>query len=289
MARLEDLDLLRKPHTSSGRVPTEKGYRVYVDRVVRPKPLTGPDARSIRKAMAGAYSLEDVLEQVCRNLEMLSGQAGIAVLPGTTEGSITRLETVRVGRRGMLIRLAIEPGGMRTVALRLASSEEREMASRLLGKLARGLLGKGARQAADALRKRSGPESGSRSLSASIRVQLIRVLEEAAGSVRVTGTGNLVSAMSDTSQAGSLLEVLESRDTVTRLMLSDEDESGATVRIGSENGYPPMRLCSIIRSTYRIGDRMGAIGIVGPLRMEYSRLIGLVEFASSELDRFLAE
>ena len=183
MARLEGLGLLRKPHTSAGRVPTEKGYRLYVDCLMKRAAVRKADARSISKALAAAPSLEEVLEHVCRSLQSLSHQTGIAVLPGTKHGVITR----------------------------------------------------------------------------------------------VAGTGNLVSAMHDTARAGSLLEVLESKDTIPRLLLSDESGSGTSVRIGSENVFRSMRWCSIIRSTYRIGDSTGAIGIIGPLRMEYPRFMALVE------------
>ena len=289
MAGLEDLGLLKKPHTSAGRVPTEKGYRLFVDRMMKKAPVSRADARSIRKAIETAPSLEEMLQHLCRSLEMLSHQAGVAVLPRATHGVIARIETSAAGRRGMIVRVYVEPGGERTLSLRLASDDERAAASRLLGRIAVGLVGRDTRQAAEALRKglRSGAAPGA--LEGSIRAHLASVLESADHGVHVTGTGNLVSAMNDTAQAGSLLEVLESRDTVTRLLLSDDDDTGTTVRIGSENVYTPMRSCSIIRSTYRIGSNRGAIGIIGPLRMEYSRFTALVEYTSSELTRFLAE
>jgi len=289
MAGLEDLGLLRKPHTSAGRIPTEKGYRLFVDRMMTKAPVRKADARSIRKAIKAAPSLEEMLEHLCRSLETLSHQTGVAVLPRTAHGVIARIETSSVGRRGMIVRVYVEPGGERTLSLRLASDDERAAASRLLSKIAVGLVGKDTRQAAEALRKGSRSDAGDGSLAGSIRVHLASLLESADHGVHVTGTGNLVSAMNDTAQAGSLLEVLESRDTMTRLLLSGGDDTGATVRIGSENVYTPMRSCSIIRSTYRIGNSRGAIGIIGPLRMEYSRFTALVEYTSSELTRFLAK
>jgi heat-inducible transcriptional repressor len=289
MANLEDLGLLSKPHTSAGRVPTEKGYRLFVDRLMKKAPVSKSDARSIRKAIKTAPSLEEMLEHLCRSLEVLSHLTGVAVLPGTAHGVITRIDASALGRRRMVVRVHVEPGGQRTLSLRLASDDERVEASRLLGRIAAGLVGKDTRQAAEALRKGYRSRTADGTLERSIRAHLTSVLESADHGVRVTGAGNLVSAMNDPVQAGMLLEVLESRDTVTRLLLSDDDDCGATVRIGSENVYTPMRSCSIIRSTYRIGNSRGAIGIIGPLRMEYSRFTALVEYTSSELTRFLAE
>jgi heat-inducible transcriptional repressor len=289
MAGLEGLGLLRKPHTSAGRIPTEKGYRLFVDRMMTKAPVSRADARSIRKAIETAPSLEEMLEHLCRSLETLSHQAGVAVLPRAAHGVIARIETSAVSRRGILMRVYVEPGGERTLSLRLASDDERVEASRLLGRIAAGLVGKDTRKAAETLRRASRSDAAGGALAKTIRAHLSSVLESAEHGVHVTGTGNLVSAMKDTAQAGSLLEVLESRDTVTRLLLSGGDETGATVRIGSENMYTPMRSCSIIRSTYRIGNSRGAIGIIGPLRMEYSRFTALVEYTSSELTRLLAD
>jgi heat-inducible transcriptional repressor len=287
MAGLEDLGLLKKPHTSAGRVPTERGYRLFVDRLMKKAPVSRADARSIRKTIKTSPSLEDMLKHLCRSLETLSHQAGVAVLPRRAHGVISRIETSVVGRRGMIVRVYIEPGGVRTISLGLASSDQRLAATKLLGRIAVGLVGKDTRQAAQALRKRSRSDAPGSALAGSIRDHIAGAIEPADRGVHLTGAGNLVSAMKDTAQAGSLLEVLESNDTVSRLLLSDDSESGTTVRIGSENFYTPMKSCSIIRSTYRIGDSRGAIGIIGPMRMEYSRFTALVDYASSELTRFL--
>ena len=289
MARLELLGLLCKPHTSAGRVPTEKGYRLYVDRLMKPARVRKTDARSIRKAMATYPTLEGLLDHVCRSLEALSHHAGVAVLPRPVPGVITRVETSAVGPRGLIVKVTVEPGGERTMSLGLKSHEEQGVASRLLSRLAVSLVGKDTRQGVESLRKSAEPEAGTGRLAESVKGRLTGILESADHGVRVSGTGNLVSAMNDTAQAGSLLDVLESKDTVTRLFIPDKNESGMSVRIGSENVYRPMRSCSIIRSTYKVGDSTGAIGIIGPLRMEYSRFMGLVEYASSELTRFLAK
>jgi len=101
--------------------------------------------------------------------------------------------------------------------------------------------------------------------------------------------GNLVSAIDSAADARSLLEVLESKERIADLLLFDGYKPGTIVRIGSENRCEPMRFCSVVRSTYRMGDTEGAIGIIGPMRMEYPRFIALVDCASAALTRFLAE
>lgn len=288
MAHLEELGLLEKPHTSAGRVPTEQGYRLYVDRLMKRTPVKRTDARSIRNAMTGTRTLEGLLDQVCRSLESLTRQAGVAVVPPAVSGMITTIKTSLAGTRGLMITVDVEPGGGRTATISLSSLKEQEGASKLLGRIAEDLVGKDTLEAARMLRGRYENGTGG-GLAAALGGQLAELLDCGGLAVHVAGKANLVSAMEDTRQAGSLLEVLESKDSLSRLLMPDDDETGTSVRIGSENVYPPMRSCSIIRSTYTIGDSKGAVGVIGPLRMEYPRLMALVEYASSELTRILAD
>ena len=288
MAELEDLDLLRKPHTSAGRVPTEKGYRLYVDRLMKRAPVKGKDARSIRRSLNSALSLEEALERVCRSLESLSHQTGVAVLPRTASGVVTRVETAWMGRRRLVVTVTIEPGRERTILLKVDSDEAYRAASSLIGKLARAIVGRDLKQAVRGLRMVAGSESDPGGRAAPIGDCLAGLLSHVGRGVHVSGTGNLISAMGNTAEARSLLEVLESKERVANLLLSEGHLSGTSVRIGSENRYRPMRSCSVVRSTYGTGDTEGAVGIIGPLRMEYPRFMSLVDYASAELTRFLA-
>jgi heat-inducible transcriptional repressor len=288
MAELEELGLLRKPHTSAGRVPTEKGYRLYVNRLTKTAPVGKTDARSIRKVMNTALSLEEALERVCRSLETLSHQTGIAVLPRPTNGVITGVETARVGRRRLMVTVTVEPGRERTISLRLGSDEADRAAYRLLSRLVRALVGKDLKQAVKALRKMADSEPGLGRWAAPIRSCLAGLLGQAGHGVHVSGAGNLVSALDDATEARSLLEVLESKERIAKLLLPEGHRAGTSVLIGSENRYRPMRSCSVVRSTYGLGDTEGAIGIIGPLRMEYPRFLALVDHVSNELTRFLS-
>jgi heat-inducible transcriptional repressor len=271
-------------------VPTEKGYRLYIDRMMKRIPMRRSDTRTVKSAMTGASDLEDLLERVTRSLRAVSHQAGVAVLPETGHGVIAAIRTSETGRRGLLVRLEVRPGGERTALLTFESDEERENISGLVGRIAADLIGSDTRQAANLLRRPSGRETGgSGKVAAAVRARLLDLVAPAPNRVHVNGAGNLVSAMDNTEQAGSLLEFLENRNTITRLLIPDEETSGISVSIGSENIYPPMRSCSIIRSTYEVGDGKGAIGIIGPLRMEYPRLMAIVEYASYQLTRLLAE
>jgi heat-inducible transcriptional repressor len=288
MAELEDLGLLEKPHTSAGRVPTEKGYRVYVDRLIKKTPVRKSDADSIRRAVNRAASLRGILEGVCRSLESLSHQTGVAVAPKRGNGVVRRMEVARMGPRRLAVTVLLEPGTERTVSLKLDSDAAGRSAASELGRLTRTIAGRSVKEALRVLRETSRSKQRSARSSSAIWKSVADLLTQGVPGVHVFGTGNLVSAMDSTAEAGSLLEVLESRESIVNLLLSDRRRAGTDVSIGSENKYRPMRSCSIIRSTYRVGDTTGAIGIIGPLRMEYPRFMALVEYASNELTRFLA-
>lgn len=195
MARLESLGYLAKPHTSAGRVPTEKGYRFYVDRLVGATHLRESDARMIRDELNPALSAEVVLERVSQRLERLSHQLSVTVSP-----------------------------------------------------------------------RPSGPYEYS---------------------VHVFGSGNVVAELGSMDEARSLLRILENRSEIAKILMQDRCGRGTTVSIGSENRCRPMRRCSMVRSSYRMGDTGGAVGLIGPLRMEYPRLVALVDYTSRELTRFL--
>jgi transcriptional regulator of heat shock response len=195
MARLESLGYLAKPHASAGRVPTEKGYRFYVDRFVGSSHLRESDARVIRDELDPTLSAEVVLERVSQRLESLSHQLSVTVSP--------------------------RPWGPYEY------------------------------------------------------------------SVHVFGSGNVVTKLGSVDEARSLLRMLENRREIAKILMQDRCGRGTTVSIGSENRCRPMRRCSVVRSSYRMGDTGGAIGLIGPLRMEYPRLMALVDYTSKELTRFL--
>jgi transcriptional regulator of heat shock response len=196
MARLERLGYLAKPHTSAGRIPTERGYRLYVSTVIKSPRLGRSEARAIRSAMDPALSVEVILERVSRRLEELSHQLSVTVSP-----------------------------------------------------------------------RRWGPYDYS---------------------VNVFGAGNVVAELGTTEEARSLLRVLENRQEIAKILMLDRQEAGTTVTIGSENRCRPMRRCSVVRSQYRMGDARGAIGVIGPMHMEYPRLMALVDYTSQQLTRYLA-
>jgi heat-inducible transcriptional repressor len=288
MAELESLGLLAKPHTSAGRIPTERGYRLYVDRLLRPSPIKDEEAATVHETVDEARSVDDALERISRLLGSLSHHIGVAIGPTTQDAVIIRLETSPAGPYRLLITLATEPGRERTVSIGLGSEDALGVATGLLTKLAQPLVGKRLGEAQALVTRALGAYRGRGRLTRGLRSSLGYLLSWGSSRVHIFGAGNLVSEMADRDQARSLLDVLENREAIAKLFLSNGSRSGAIVSIGSENRCGPMRPCSVVSSRYRIGDTQGAVGVIGPIRMDYARVMALVDFASHELSTFLA-
>jgi heat-inducible transcriptional repressor len=289
MARLEDLGYLAKPHTSAGRIPTERGYRFYVDRVMKSTPLKPAESRAIRRAVDPGLPVDRVLERVSRLLESLSQQMCIATTPLPRAGIVTTLETVLVSPNTLFVSAAIGPGSVRTVSVSFDSAEGAQAARSALSKLSRLIVGKRLRRATRSI---EGARLPARSAGASLdrlKILLTHLLGDSDCAVHIFGTGNVISGLGDMEDARSLVEILESKRSITRLLLTDQSKKGTSVWIGSENRYEPLRHCSMVRSLYWMGDAAGAIGLIGPLRMEYPRLMALVDYTSQELTMYLAK
>lgn len=289
MAALEDMGFLMKPHVSAGRIPTETGYRAYVDRLMKRKPLSQRETSVIRKAMDPALPVSDVLEGVSRSLEALSHQICVVLAPGRVAGVVTSLESVRTSSHTLLVKVTIEPGTERMVSVDLGSRAGLEAASRYLKRVGRAIVGCDVKRAGLALKNTPLSTKAIGSNLARLRSSLIRLIGDRQLTVHVHGTGNIVPELGNTADARSLLDVLERKQEIAGVLMSHNLRSGTSVSIGSENQCKPMRLCSVVTSPYWIGEAKGAVGVIGPLRMQYPRLVALVEYASQELTRFLAE
>ncbi|MFH1313181.1 MAG: heat-inducible transcriptional repressor HrcA [Candidatus Eisenbacteria bacterium] len=289
MAELEGMGVLMKPHVSAGRIPTERGYRLYVDRVMKPQPLRRGETRAIRKAMDPSLPVGDMLERISRLLEALSHQICVTLTPERRSGVVTDLETVKISPDMLLITVTIEPGTERTTSLRFRSASALGAALKSFKRFSRATVGRSAEEAGRALENMDLSTQGHGSSVDKLRTSLVNLLRHGHHAVHVYGTGNVVSEMGDMTDVRSLLGVLERRQEIARLLLLDERRPGTSVIIGSENRGKPMKRCSVVKSEYRIGDAAGAIGVIGPLRMDYPRVMALVEYTSRELTQCLAE
>ena len=292
MAVLEEAGLIVAPHTSSGRIPTDRGYRVFVDQIAALQPLTTAQRRAIQVFLDGADDLDDVMERTVRLLAQLTHQVAVVQYPVTTGITVRHVELVGLGADTVLVVLIPTSGRVlqRTVELPAAVDEDRLLELRALV-LARvlGLTPEAVPGAVAGLR-RTAPEPlrDAAGLVGDALSALAAVSDE--HRLVMAGTANLARFSGDFPQSISpVLEALEEQVTMLRLLSEmQQDERGVAVRIGSEQGDDPLAEASVVATGY--GPHAASkVGIVGPTRMDYPTTMASVRAVARYLSKNLGE
>ena len=292
MAVLEEEGLIAAPHTSSGRIPTDKGYRLFVDRISEVKPLSAPEKKAIRNLLEGAEDLDDVMDRTVRLLAQLTNQVAVVQFPRVGGASVRHIEFVLLAPQQILVVLIISNGTVQQRVVRttadLQEVELAELRQRILSAVSGvrlaalpGELAVASRQLPVALRGPGGT--------------IVRALEQLAGlsgedRILLAGTANLARVTGDFPLSiGPILEALEEQVVMLRLLSEMEyDARGISVRIGSENPYGGLSEASVVATGY--GPGAGAkLGVLGPTRMDYPTTMAAVRAVARYLSRILEE
>jgi heat-inducible transcriptional repressor len=301
MSDLESAGYLEQPHTSAGRVPTDQGYRFYVDHIIEQTRLSEMDETTILRGMFGERwpSSDQLMIRASHLLSYLSKSVGVVVSPSPAHDIIKHIEFVRLSDGRILVITASRAGlvqdrlvwvdegftqdeldrtarfvnanfsGLSLVAIRIEllkrMSEEKALYDRLLQNAillcARGLGGDG----------------------------------DTDPDVFVEGASNMIAKpdFADTERMRELFRVFEEKGRLVKLLnecVSPMVQMSVGIRIGAENGLPSLRGCSIITSPYSYGHQVGGnLGVVGPVRMEYARMINVVNYVARLLEQALAD
>jgi heat-inducible transcriptional repressor len=284
MAVLEEEGYIRQPHTSAGRVPTDLGYRLFVDRLSRIKPLSGAERRAIERFMVGVVDLDDVVHRTVRLLAQLTRHVAVMQYPSLTRSAVRHLELVPISTTRVMLVVITDTGRVeqRLVELPVPTpaddiTELRRIAN---AKLAGELLGE-----TPALVQQLVDEASPtvRTTMAALGSVLLETLvERHEERIALAGTANLTRAGLLDFQ-GSLRPVLEAlEEEVVLLKLIGEIEADAhgglpRVRIGDENEFADLRATSVVSAGYGPGDTIvGGMGVLGPTRMDYPGTIATV-------------
>ncbi|MHA6795768.1 heat-inducible transcriptional repressor HrcA [Pseudonocardia bannensis] len=291
MAVLEEDGLIAQPHTSAGRVPTDKGYRAFVDRLTQVKPLSGAERRAVQAFLEGAVDLDDVLRRSVRLLAQLTRQVAVVQYPTLTRSTVRHLEVVSLTPARLMLVLITDSGRVdqRVVDLGEVLSDD-DVAT--LRALINGALG-GRPLAAASAAVAELPEkvpSELRDVATTLSTVLIETLvEHPEERLVLGGTANLTRNVADF--PGSLrqvLEALEEQVVVLKLLAAAQDPGLVTVRIGEENEVEEMRATSVVSIGYGAGTVLGGMGVVGPTRMDYPGTIAAVHAVARYVGEILA-
>ena len=293
MAVLEDEGLITQPHTSAGRVPTDKGYRVFVDRLSAVKPLSAAERRAIQNFLEGADDLDDVVTRTVRLLAQLTGQVAVLQYPTMSRSSVRHLELVAISPTKLLLVLITDTGRVeqRVVELPVGVGEDdvrdlrNAMNARIVG-----------RKVTEATRLIDDlPEAvvpGLRGVARSVvSVALESLVERPDDRIVLAGTANLARSPRDLAFAARpLLEALEEQVVLLQLLGEANDPSTVTVTIGGENTHESLQTASIVSVAYGSEDRvLAGLGVLGPTAMDYPGTIAAVRAVARYVGKILAE
>ena len=294
MAALEEEDLIAAPHTSSGRVPTDKGYRLFVDHLAEVRPLSQAQRQAIEVFLGESADLDDVLARTVRMLSQLTNQVALVQYPSVSRSRIRHIELVTLAPRRLLSVLITDTGAVeqRTieVAAELSDEEVAEIRGAINGAAAGLPLADAAARLAqlpDALTERT------RALVAPVASALMeQIAANRQDKLVMAGAANLVRTEHDFS--GSIYPVLEAiEEQVVLLKLFGEmasDQHGVAVSIGRENASFGLAETSVLSSGYTAsGSELARLGVLGPLRMDYSSNMAAVRAVARYLSRLLGE
>ena len=292
MATLEEEGYITQPHTSAGRVPTDKGYRLFVDRLSEIKPLSSAERRAITTFLDSGTDLDDVLKRSVRLLAQLTRQVAVVQYPMLTNAKVRHLEVVPLTPARLMLVLITDNGRVDQRTVDLGDVVTEEDVARLRTVLNAEMAGRRLNDAAARVAELPDKSPGELR-DALIRVTTVLVeslAEHPEERLVLGGTANLTRNVADF--PGSLrqvLEALEEQVVVLKLLAAARNPGAITVRIGEENEDEQMRSTSVVSIGYGRDDVvLGGMGVVGPTRMDYPGTIAAVRAVANYVGQILA-
>jgi len=292
LAMLEEQGLLAHPHTSAGRVPTDKGYRLFVDRLSTVKPLTGAERRAIQSFLDGAVDLDDIVGRTVRLLAQLTRQVAVVQYPSLSRSQVRHLELVPLTSSRLMLVLITDTGRVEQRVVELPGPVSAESVAELRGTLNSRLRDHALADAPmiiDELPGEVAPEL--RGLLATLTSVLLETLvEQHSDRIVLGGTANLTEHALDFPAIRPVLEALEEQVVLLRLLDQSVATSSVVVRIGNENQHEALTGTSVVTSGYGMrGASLGAVGVLGPRRMDYAHTMARVAAVARYVGELLAE
>jgi heat-inducible transcriptional repressor len=291
MAALEDEGYIAQPHTSAGRVPTDKGYRLFVDKLSEIKPLSVAEKRAIRSFLDGALDLDDVMRRSVRLLAQLTRQVAVIQVPTLSRAAVRHLEVLPITPSRLMLVLITDTGRVDQRIVELGDVISEEDISHLRGMLNQAMSGQRLTDAS--VRVAELPDEVRQDLrDPMLRVATVLIetlVEHPEERLVLGGTANLTRNITDF--PGSLrqvLEALEEQVIVLKLLAASRDPGRVLVRIGEENEAAEMRSTSVVSIGYGSRDNpLGGLGVVGPTRMDYPGTMAAVRAVANYVGEIL--
>jgi len=291
MGALEELGLFTQPHTSAGRVPTDRGYRWFVDDLRNAPPLDPRQREAIEELLGSARDVEDLLARTTTVLSQLTRLVSLVISPAIATSRLRLVELVTLGAHSALLLLVADTGRVEKHTVELpAGGDERDL-DRVRTMLAERLVGRRIGDVGTTLGVLADEAPADlRALVRAVAEAAVDVREDRVHQVFVGGQSALVDDVSlQREELSRLLQLLEERETLARLLeeaVEGPDADAPTVRIGEENPLEDLRATSLVAQRYRLVSS-GSLGVLGPTRMDYGSALATVRAVSDQLQRTL--
>ena len=297
MSDLEEKGFLFHPHTSAGRIPTDKAYRVYVDSLMRISPVMGHDRDRLAEEIAsGGSAIATILRRAAQSLGVLTQELGVALGPRLDQAVLQRLELVRVSAERILMVLTLGGGAVRTIFVEVAG----EIADSALAEVTLVLNERLAGLKLSEIRATLGTRLRD-SLAAAEARELLNIFVQEGDAmfdlalpvdeenVVIGQTSHLAGQpeFATGERMRRLIELTETRERLAELLRQRTVRPGISITIGNEHDDPRLENFTIVTSEYRAGAFTGVIGVIGPTRMPYDKVIALVAHTSQLVGELL--
>ncbi len=295
MADLEERGYLDQPHTSAGRIPTDLGYRCYVDSLMSRRPLTRAEESVIERQFRPVQGeVEDLMREATKLLSGLSRSVGVVLGPRAEQLAVKRIEFVHLSGERVLVILITTSGQVQHKVIVLDEvipQEELNRIARLLNTLVKGLSLSRVRQL---LVKKMAEEKAmyDELLRRALTLGQKSFAGETEGEVYIGGTANIMEQpeFADIEKMRTIFAAFEEKSKLVKILDQCLTQEGLTIIIGSENAVRELQRVSLVVAPYWCGERLlGTVGVIGPTRMEYSRIIPLVDFTARLVSRHLTD
>jgi heat-inducible transcriptional repressor len=297
MSDLEEKGFLFHPHTSAGRVPTNKAYRAYVDALLNTTPLAAnADRERLAEALTGNSPIESILRRAAQSLGILTQELGVAMGPRLATSILRSLDLVRLSDERLLMVLALEGGAVRTVFVEVAGSIAESALAEVTKVLNERLAGLTFEQIRSSLGRRLRD-----SVSVPNAQELLNIFVQEAEALFdekislgeesvLLGQASVLAEQPEFAAADRmrrLIELTERPQALAEALRKRGETSGISITIGAEHEDERLRDFTVVTAEYHTGSLAGVIGVIGPTRMPYEKVISLVNHTSQLLSELL--
>lgn len=288
MARLEDMGLVDSPHTSAGRIPTEAGYRFFIDRMLEVGDLRSNAEQEISQNFSANKTSTDLIQSATDVLSRVTHLTGIVSLSHVTPAEVRHIEFMKLSDRRLLVILVINQDEVHNKVVHVERDYSEKELHEAAQMLSRYLIGRSFENARETLLEELAEV---RSDVNSIMGKVLEAMEEvcslsAHDDLLTSGESNLLeyAELSDINKLRDLFNVFNNKTDLLKLLDGCTSANGVEIFIGSESGYSVLRDCSVVGAPYHVkGEIVGVLGVIGPTRIAYEQVIPVVDITAKLL------